>query len=181
MYKLPVKWLHWTVFLLGRFVLVCTISSCKISASAIPPLTTINLLFYHQKICKHLKSGLFFLPRAPGFFFWNLSKLRGEVVLNVGEATQMTRGPNTLGVTHPPKCTVPVALYSCLCLQLPRAPAPTGTLSHSAWLCSANSSTILWLSKCGWKRELNLTSSGRPYTLTDRKLPLGESEHENSY
>lgn len=117
----------------------------------------VSLLFYHQQICKHLKNCLFFLPRAPGFFFWNLSKLRGKVLLNVGEAMQVTCDPNTSGGNHCPQCTVLVACTTAICVCAGHRPTLLRGhhVSHSAWFCSANSSTLPLAEQVWMKRGLH--------------------------
>lgn len=75
-----------------------------------------GLLFYHQQMHKHLKN--YFLPRGPSSLSSGIFQVwEAKVLLNIGEATQMNCGPNTLGSICSPKRKVVVVLLQLAMLS----------------------------------------------------------------
>lgn len=106
-----------------------------------------SLLFYCQQMCKHfLNCFLFQSSPAP---FWNLSSLRGKVLLNVREATQMVVARTFQGLWVPPN------IESWLfcgqqhirpCLQLAQSP---GSHEHIPSHSASSSDVISWAKQEG--------------------------------
>lgn len=107
-----------------------------------------SLLFYCQQMCKHFLN-CFLFQSSPAPFFWNLSSLRGKVLLNVREATQMAVARTFQGPWVPPNIESWLFCgqqHSGPCLQLAQSPGShEDTPSHSA----SSSDVISWAKQEG--------------------------------